>query len=238
MHIAVCDDNVMDRKQMERLLKREADARTTATTNFFADSYGNAPALLNNPMQYDLFYVDICKTEGVTGHDVVKGLLDKGVKSPIVLCCSDIDYRTESYPENVFFLDKPIKAAELSASIDQALSMKSQEVPVIELRDDKETIYVTEPEILYASESGSYVVVVLSDKREVRILTNIWNFYSQVEKYPSFAFATNKIVLNARNIVHMSGRKALMPDGNAIKISKDCMHDAEEAYLKCQYHYI
>ena len=27
MHIAICDDNVADRKQLERLLKRESDKR-------------------------------------------------------------------------------------------------------------------------------------------------------------------------------------------------------------------
>ena len=71
MHIAVCDDNVADRKQLERLLKRESDKRAASTGIIYTDSFGNSTALLSNPMQYDAFYIDMCLTEGTTGTDVV-----------------------------------------------------------------------------------------------------------------------------------------------------------------------
>ena len=50
MHIAICDDNVADRKQLERLLKRESDKRASSTGIIYADSFGNASALLANPI--------------------------------------------------------------------------------------------------------------------------------------------------------------------------------------------
>ena len=31
MHVAICDDNVADRRQLERLLKRESDKRSADT---------------------------------------------------------------------------------------------------------------------------------------------------------------------------------------------------------------
>ena len=71
MHIALCDDNVADRKQFERLVKRESDRRAADEGILFADSFGNSESLLTNPMQYDGFYIDMCKTPGVSGADVV-----------------------------------------------------------------------------------------------------------------------------------------------------------------------
>ena len=71
MHIAVCDDNVADRKQLERLLKRESDKRAASTGIIYTDSFGNSTSLLSNPMQYDAFYIDMCLTEGTTGTDVL-----------------------------------------------------------------------------------------------------------------------------------------------------------------------
>ena len=67
MHIALCDDNVADRKQFERLVKRESDRRAADEGILFADSFGNSESLLTNPMQYDVFYIDMCKTPGVSG---------------------------------------------------------------------------------------------------------------------------------------------------------------------------
>ena len=45
MHIAICDDNIADRKQLERLLKRESDKRKAKTGLLFADSFGNCRIL-------------------------------------------------------------------------------------------------------------------------------------------------------------------------------------------------
>ena len=171
MHIAVCDDNVADRKQLERLLKRESDKRAASTGIIYTDSFGNSTSLLSNPMQYDAFYIDMCLTEGITGTEVANALIAQGVNAPIVLCCSKINYRAQSYPENVIFLDKPIKVAELGQSIDHALDIMSKAVPLIELREDEDTVYVTEPDILYAEEEGRNVIVTLKDGRTVKVAT-------------------------------------------------------------------
>ena len=37
MHIAICDDNIADRKQLERLLDRESDRRKGTSGVFFYD---------------------------------------------------------------------------------------------------------------------------------------------------------------------------------------------------------
>ena len=58
MHIAICDDNIADRKQLERLLKRESDKRAGTTGSFYTDSFGNCEILAINNMLYDLFFID------------------------------------------------------------------------------------------------------------------------------------------------------------------------------------
>ena len=84
MHIAVCDDNVADRKQLERQIKRESDKRAASTGIIYSDSFGNSTSLLSNPMQYDAFYIDMCLTEGITGTEVANALIAQGVNAPIV----------------------------------------------------------------------------------------------------------------------------------------------------------
>lgn len=234
MHIAICDDNTADRHQMERLLKRESDKRASSTGILYIDSFGNCDALLSNPMRYDAYYIDICKSEAVTGADVVTKLTEKGVNEPIILCCSDINYREYQLPENVIFLDKPIKTDELSKSIDHALCISSQAIPQIELRDDKDTYYVTEPDILYAVEKKQHVAVTLTDGRQILILTDAMNLFEQVERYDTFFAPTTKVIINGRHIAKLEKRKATMIDGAIFKIHRDCMGYAEEIFK--EYH--
>ncbi len=232
MHIAVCDDNMADRHQMERLLKREADRRKDSSCNLYTDSFGNCESLLANPMQYDAFYIDMCKTEGITGIDVANRLIALGVNAPIVMCCSDIDYRKHSFPENVIFLEKPIKADALTESIEHALQIKDSADSLIELRTDKETFYVQESDILYATGEKRNTVVVLTDGRQINIATDISNLFSQIEAFPSFLGCSAKAIVNCRYIRKLSFGKATMSDGAVFKIHRNCM-----AYAKMQFEY-
>ncbi len=198
MHVAVCDDNIADRKQTERLLGRESDRRAKITEGLYVDSYGNAAALLNTPMMYDIFYIDMCKTEGITGVDIALKLCTLGVQVPIYMCCSDIDYRQFELPENVFFLEKPIRKDDLCASLDHAYEIKKNAIPLIELREEKETFYVTEADILYAVEDGRHMNVTLTDGRCLRIASTANNLFDQWSHFDIFLAPNLKTIINVR----------------------------------------
>lgn len=232
MHIAICDDNVADRKQLERLLKRESDKRAQTEGIIFTDSFGNSQVMLANPMQYDAFYIDVCQTEGISGGDIVRSLLSQGVNAPVVLCCSTINYREESFPENVFYLDKPINLQELSRSLDHAHHITEQKVPLIELRQEKETIYVTEPDIFYAVEDGHYVNVTLMDGRILPVADSALNLFGQVETHPTFMAPSAKTLINARYIDKIGLFHVIMQDGKKFKMHRNCIPYAKQIYAE------
>lgn len=229
MHIAVCDTNVADRKQMERLLKREGDKRIS-TEPLYVNFFGNAQALFASPLQYHAFYIDVCKMDGINGVDIVNRLIAQGTTALIILCCSDINYREFAFPDNVTFLDKPIKSEELSATIDHALEMMAAAESFIELRDDTDTFYVTEPDILYAVANGRHMIVSLTDGRKLSILITAANLYAQLEKYPVFLAASSKVILNGRHIQKIGVCRATMINGDSFFIHRDYIKNARAIY--------
>lgn len=230
MHIAVCDDNVADRKQFERLIRREADRRAAQEVVLFANFFGNADALLSNPMQYDIFYIDLCRTPGTDAAEVVRALVQKGIQVPVVMCCSEIDYRQLSLPGEVLFLVKPIRQEELSSTIGHALEISMQAVSRIELRDENNTYYVTEEEILYAIQDGLMIDIFLSDGRVIHTLDNAINLFSQLEAFPSFLVPTPKVLINGRHISGFKFHRVVMSDGRVLKIASECLAYAREMY--------
>ena len=219
MYIAICDDNIADRKQMERLLKREADKYIKAGDTLYTDSFGNQEALLSHPMQYDAFFIDMCHTEGVTTNSIVRALFHKGVTAPIVLCCSEINYRVLNLPDNCFFLDKPIRVSELSASVDRALEIKHAAKAMIELRVENETRYVTEESIAYAVEAGRSLHIHFTDGSVVSILDNAVNFYDGLDQFKSLVALSDKIVINLDQLAQTGLFSATMKDGAKFHIS-------------------
>ena len=59
MHLAICDDHMADRKQMERLLGRESDRRLNTTGVLYVDSFGSKESILVTPMIYDAIFMDM-----------------------------------------------------------------------------------------------------------------------------------------------------------------------------------
>lgn len=209
MHIAICDDNIADRKQLERLLKRESDKRMSTTGLFYSDSFGSSNILSRNHMQYDLFFIDMV-TEEPDGLTFALELIKSGVHAPIVLCSSKINYpekasRLTSCPDNLMYLEKPIKTAELSDILDKAAALQAKKVPTIELRSETDTYYVTENDIVYAITAGSYIHVFLKDGSKIPILTDMYNFYDQIYMY------SHIVMINAHSLFNITYMKKYSP---------------------------
>lgn len=208
MHIAICDDNIADRKQTERLLSRESDRRAKTDSVLYIDSFGKQESVLAAPMIYDMFFIDMVNDLPSTASDIVKALLAAGVTAPIVMLNSTINYRKDTYLSSlsqVYFLDKPIKVAELTDIISMGFEKKTQKVPTIELRTDTEAFYVKEEDIMYAVfYSKQYTDVFLSDGRKIHMLCNIENFYAHLEHFGSFFPANRHTIVQKKYVKKIS----------------------------------
>ncbi len=202
MHIAVCDDNFADRHQMERLLGRESDKEGDSSRMYYVDSYGSPEVMLSHPKAYDLFFIDICRTEGLDTMQIFTSLRESGATAPFVFCCSDVDYRTMGFPEDVLFIDKPIKLDELRAVIAEAKKQKEAVPDTIELRELMNTIYANVSDVVYAKESGDDTMVHLVDGRELRSIGKLWLFKRSLEdRHPEFIYSGSKMMINCNHII-------------------------------------
>lgn len=221
MHIAVCDDNIADRKQLERLLKRESDKRKAATGLIYTDSFGHGESLRKNAKQYDLFLIDLTD-EAEDGLAFALALIQGGVTAPIVLCSSKINYLTgmnalSPCPGNLLHIQKPIQTRELTALLDQALLLQEDMIPTIELRSETETYYVLEDDIVYGIAAGNYVHVFLKDGRKVVMLTDMFNFFDQISMYSHMVMINDKSMFNIVYMEKYSSFKVTLTDGTQLK---------------------
>ncbi len=224
MHIAVCDDNIADRKQTERLLGRQSDRLFKETgERLYIDSYGNVEAFMHYPQMYDGLFVDMTLEEP-TGFAIVQMLLGAGVVSPIVLNSSKIDYRKQ-YEEsgldipNLIFLDKPIRVAELTAVMDQIKEAKGDPVPTLELRSKSGTIYAKNDEIVCVRKKGPELTVFLDDGRTVELIADIYNFYDQCSVFPQICPINDNGLINVNHLQKKTFGKVTMDNGETFPIS-------------------
>lgn len=201
MHIAICDDNIADRKQLERLLARESDRRIKTTGNLYIDSFGSIHALMHAPMLYDLFFIDY-HSEGYGGADVAGQLRHTGVSAPIVLCSGTTDYTTcTNLPDNILHINKPIQVQELTDIVSMGIEIHVNSKPSIPIQGEKETFYLQEDHILYAEQKKHMLYIHATTGETFSTLGKLSDLIVTLENNPHF-LPLNKICLI--NLCHVS----------------------------------
>ncbi len=218
MHIAICDDNIADRKHLERLLQRESERRIHTTGILYIDSYGNVDTLTKSPMIYDLFFIDMTDLPP-HGMETAIILRELGVTAPIVLCTSTIEYRNYVKPPlEVMFIDKPFKTDELSAIIDQANFRLKKASPTIEVRDDLNTYYIYEEDFIYAYPDGYRTKIVLRDGRVIMQLGTLQELIPVLQPFDSFLLLGKKYVVNCNHIEKIERGHVLLSDHSKVPL--------------------
>lgn len=224
LHIALCDSDPGDRRQMERLLERESDRRIGATGGFYIDTFGGVEAIVNAALVYDVYFLDstdpVCDSYGIA-----KAIRDKGILSPIVYCISTIDYRQsgDMLPNSVF-IDKPIKTAELSLVLDEIIRQKKEDyIPTIELRNNYEAFYVTEKDILYFVSTGYTVDVHFTDGSIRQATTFIDSLWRDLYAFPTFQLINKTTIINTRYAASLGPISVTMRDSTKHTVKMDIM---------------
>lgn len=219
MHLAICDDNIADRKHLERLLQRESDRRKDTTGILYIDSYGNVDALTKSPMIYDLFFIDMTQLPPY-GMETAILLREMGVTAPIVLCTSTIRY--EDYakpPANLYYINKPFKPEDLSQIITEVHSQKEKAAPTIEIRDDLNTYYIYEEDFIYAYPDGYRTKIVLKNGRVIMQLGTLQELVPVLHSFDCFILLGKKYIVNYNHIEKIERNYALLSDHSKVPLS-------------------
>ena len=232
MHIAVCDDNIADRKQMERLLTRASDQqKKSGHEGYYIDLYGNIPSLMQYPQMYDVIFLDIVNGSQ-NGLDIARKLRADGIVCCIVLCSSVWDYEalSASSHDSFLYMHKPVLATDLNDMLILCEKKRIHPEPMIELRGESNTIYAHCDEIRYVTTlQKGLLSVTLTDNRNVHILSDAANFYEQLVDFYSFIPITDHSIINIHHLTGKSFLHVTMDNGQKLYVSPFFFSNVKEA---------
>lgn len=120
MHIAVMNDDIADRKQLERLLDRESDRRIKTTGNLYIDSFGAVDSLMKTPFLYEMFFINI-KGPLQENLKIANDLRALGIRVPI--CIIKKDFEEEEEGENILYINYPILVNDLTEIVGRGVEI-------------------------------------------------------------------------------------------------------------------
>ena len=220
MRIAICDDNIADRKHLQRLLERESDKRAGTPNIFYIDSYGDKEHFLFNPLLYDLVFMDMTGTPTLS-EEIITELTKRGYDAPLILYSSTIDHSTNpKLPPSVIHRQKPYLPEQLPELIALAEEYQKNQIVTMEFRTRTDTYHVRKEDILYAELIGhSEVILHLNDGTLQEIVGDSENYANEFEPYIEFYPINSKIVINANYISLLLPFSVMMHNHEKLRIS-------------------
>lgn len=226
MHIAICDDNIADRKHLERLLSRESDKRMGSPNLLYVDSYGDRDHFFSShPLMYDLIFMDMAQTPTLTA-EILDTLTQMGCRAPIVLYSSKVDYtQLSGLPDNVIHRHKPY----ISEPLPELLALGDEHVlghiEKIAAHDaSNNACYLVVRDIMYCSDSTVY----FKDGTFTEITEDIGTFQHLCEPYPEFCRINKKAVANMRYVSMITPITIMMQDYREFRVSPFRYSDFKE----------
>lgn len=217
IYIAICDNNVGDRKALERYLEKEKDARLADNYDvLYIDSFGSEDALMATPVKYDIFYIDV--TEGASnGMEIAKKLRSRGINAPIVLLSSTINYNSYvNAPEDIIYIEKPINKGQVSHLTDVALEWARRKTPLLEIRCQNDTHFIRHDELVHAFPLDKfYTRLALSDGSFLEMTDSVTALMRQCDTYGCF-IRCKKDIVNIHHIESSNGNGFRLSNGDIV----------------------
>lgn len=230
MHIAVCMDDALGRKQLERLLSRSADRRIAADPDvpYYVQSYGNKEALFLRPFMYDLFFIDLIHSD-INSIELIKRLRKTGVVSTIVYCPGREDLSSQLEAEDdVLILRQPVAVADLEEVLDRALEDMMNRKPKIDIRANDRTVTVLEEEFLYAEQLKDVMAVHLINNVTVMSSEILKNFAARMTGFPDLCSISDDVLVHRQAVAEISFGKVVLKDGRKFKANPKRIKDLKK----------
>ena len=219
MHVAICDDNVADRKHLERLLSRESDKRAGTPNILYVDSYGEKMHFLANPLKYNLIFMDMSSEPGIVEF-ILEHLEEMGYHAPLVLYSDKIDYPAiPDLPDYVVHARKPYIPDPLPEFLALGDANVSGHVVSISVHKNSVLIHVPKYMILYALEGARTCTLYLTDNTTIDVDEKIDELRQIFEPYEEFERVNKNSIANFKYVNTVTPVALVMQDNKELKIS-------------------
>ena len=219
MHVAICDDNVADRKHLERLLSRESDKRAGTPNILYIDSYGAKMHFLANPLKYKLIFMDMSSEPGIVEF-ILAHLDEMGYHAPLILYSDKIDYTTiPNLPDYVVHAKKPYIPDPLPDFL--ALGDANVVGHVISINVHTNSIVSSIPKytIMYAFEENNICKLHMTDGTSIEVTEKIEELRQIFEPFEEFERVNTKSIVNFKYVTAVMPISVIMQDSREFKIS-------------------
>ena len=227
-HIALCDDDAVQREYLEQKLSLFAEARQV---EFVFTHFPSAEAFLfhyRENRNTDLLFLDI-EMAKMNGIDLAKTLREEGSLLQIVFITGYPDYVGQGYDvEALHYLLKPVGIEKLFEVCHRFLKTMEEQPRFFLFSLGKEVVRLYEKEILYGESEGHYVILHTKTE-DLKLRMTVPELEKALGK--GFFRVSRSFVVNLRYVTRIAKTEVLLENGASIPLGKGLFDEANRALI-------
>ncbi len=228
-HIAICDDNVEDGKNILEMTKQILfDRNLEAVCSLFESPYDLLEDIRNNKGRYDLMLLDILMGK-MDGIQLAKALRAEGSRATLIYTSVSSDYAIDGYKVQASdYLLKPIDREVLADSIDRVL--KKHDSLFVEVDGVLKKIQIFD--VQYVEAAGNYVVLKTSETGETaRVRATLSEAQSKLGQN-SFARCHKGYLVNLGQIREVRLNHIILHSGDTVPLGRQYRAELQKNILE------
>ncbi len=233
IHIAICDDSIVDRKILERILIAMFKVHNL---EILVDQFSSGEEFLaqHQPGKYAILFLDIIMGD-LNGIETGKRIRKIDTELEIIYCSSSMDFTLASYEVFAFgYLVKPFDATKISALIDYFLQKKpAYQTRYIKVRSNYKEYVIHYKDILYVESEDKRVLFHTTNQGIIPIYEKLSEIQEQL-KDVRFLRCHQSYLVNMDHIVKATATDFVLMNNELVPIRKRERKQLLDAYKEYQ----
>ena len=230
MHIAICDDNQIDRRVICDLLRCYADE---ASLRLFLTEYEAGKNLIydvEDGMWFDAIFLDIFMNEQL-GIDVARKLRGMGYNGNIIFLTSSADFAVDSYEVYAYsYLLKPTGFDKLKTVMDRMIPATDQSA--YQIKQYNTIVRIPVGEILYIESSNTKCILHRAGERKYTVYKQLTAIEGELQD-PRFLRCHQSYIVNMDHVRDVN-TAFVLSTGEEVPIRQRGLKGVRETYLAYQ----
>lgn len=224
MNIAIIDDEIVIRKEIESLILERAP-------DCLVDSYPAGEAFLLTEKSYDIIFLDICM-EGKNGIDVAKRLREKEEAAVLIFVTALKDYVFEAFDVAAFhYLLKPVDPQKFGEVFKRAMkeAEKREKTEILFIKSGKRTVPLKKDSILYVESRGKKAEIH-TDREAIAMYASLQGL--EAELGAGFYRCHRGYLVNLGYVSEYHHDGILLTNGETIYLAKEKYQEFVREYMR------
>lgn len=230
-HIAVCDDELVERQYIENIVTKWARERKIEVKIDLYDSSESFLFMYQEKKDYDILLLDIEMKE-MDGVTLAKKIRQDNEIMQIVFITGYSDYILEGYEVSALnYLMKPIYEEKLMMVLDKAIEKLAKNDKVLTFTTNSEMIRVPIYQINYVEVFGNYITIHAND--EIKIKMTLSELEKELDE--RFYRVGRSIIVNLTQISRVTKKEIKLNSGILIPLPRNAYDKLNRAIIDLRW---